>query len=94
MATAALEAKISTIAGLKEKFHLSREITGIVGCMLPAMELMDEQEQFTTSMTRDPDDTRLLHTYIHDLRGKLGDNARSPTYIFTEPRVGYRMAKP
>ena len=41
-----------------------------------------------------PDDTRLLHTYIHDLRGKLGDNARSPTYIFTEPRVGYRIAKP
>ena len=41
-----------------------------------------------------PDDTRLLHTYIQDLRGKLGDNARSPTYIFTEPRVGYRMARP
>ena len=31
--------------------------------------------------------------YIHDLRGKLRDNARSPIYIFTEPRVGYRMAK-
>ena len=41
-----------------------------------------------------PDDPRLLRTFIHDLRGKLGDNARSPTYIFTEPRVGYRMAKP
>ena len=41
-----------------------------------------------------PNDTRLLHTYIHDLRSKLGDNARSPTYIFTEPRVGYRMARP
>ena len=25
---------------------------------------------------------------------KLGDNARSPTYIFTEHGVGYRMAKP
>ena len=41
-----------------------------------------------------PDDPRLLRTYIHDLRGKLRDNARSPIYIFTEPQVGYRMAKP
>ena len=41
-----------------------------------------------------PDDPQLLHTFIHDLRGKLRDNARSPIYIFTEPRVGYRMAKP
>ena len=41
-----------------------------------------------------PDDPQLLHTFIYDLRGKLGDNARSPIYIFTEPRVGYRMAKP
>lgn len=27
------------------------------------------------------------------LRRKLGDDARVPTYIFTEPRVGYRMMK-
>ena len=27
------------------------------------------------------------------LRRKLGDDADNPTYIFTEPRVGYRMAK-
>ena len=40
------------------------------------------------------DDPRLLYTFIHDLRGKPGDNARSPNYIFTEPRVGYRMARP
>ena len=41
-----------------------------------------------------PDDPRLLHTYIRGLRRKLGDNARSPTCIFTETRVGYRMARP
>ena len=41
-----------------------------------------------------PDDPRLLRTFIRRLRSKLGDNARSPIYIFTEPRVGYRMAKP
>ena len=30
---------------------------------------------------------------VKRLRRKLGDDARNPTYIFTEPRVGYRMAK-
>ena len=39
---------------------------------------------------------RLLQerSFVKKLRGKLGDNARSPIYIFTEPRVGYRMARP
>ena len=39
-------------------------------------------------------DVRIVHTYIKQLRGKLGDDARHPTYIFTEPRVGYRMPNP
>ena len=37
--------------------------------------------------------SQLLRTYVTYLRTKLGDDAKSPTYIFTEPRVGYRMAK-
>ena len=36
----------------------------------------------------------LLRSQIKSLRRKLGDNARNPTYIFTEHGVGYRMAKP
>ena len=36
---------------------------------------------------------RLLQAFIKTLRGKLGDNARNPCYIFTEFRVGYRMPK-
>ena len=40
-----------------------------------------------------PDDSRLLRSFLKKLRRKLGDDASSPTYIFTEPRVGYRMAK-
>ena len=39
-------------------------------------------------------DTRIVRTYVKALRNKLGDNVNSPTYIFTERRVGYRMAKP
>ena len=30
---------------------------------------------------------------VKNLRRKLGDDANDPRYIFTEPRVGYRMAK-
>ena len=38
-------------------------------------------------------DSRLLRSFVKKLRRKLKDDANSPTYIFTEPRVGYRMAK-
>ena len=39
-------------------------------------------------------DTRIVHTYVKQLRSKLGDDARRPRYIFTEPRVGCHMARP
>jgi len=42
----------------------------------------------------DRNDTRPLRTVIKNLRRKLGDDAKKPRYIFTEPRVGYRMAEP
>ena len=35
--------------------------------------------------------SQLLRTYIRYLRNKIGDDARDPRYIFTVPRVGYRM---
>ena len=38
-------------------------------------------------------DLRPMRTVISTLRRRLGDNAENPTYIFTEPRVGYRMAE-
>ena len=34
----------------------------------------------------------LVRDVVKRLRRKLGDDAQHPTYIFTEPRVGYRMA--
>ena len=37
-------------------------------------------------------DIRPMRTAISSIRRKLGDDAIDPTYIFTEPRVGYRMA--
>ena len=38
-------------------------------------------------------DARIVHTYVGRLRKKLGDEAKSPSYIFTQPGVGYHMAK-
>ena len=34
---------------------------------------------------------RPMRTMLGKLRGKLGENARNPRYIFTESRVGYWM---
>ena len=39
-------------------------------------------------------DVRPMRTAISSIRGKLGDDADNPTYIFTELRVGYRMPRP
>ena len=36
----------------------------------------------------------VVRTVVKRLRQKLDDDAQNPTYIFTEARVGYRMAKP
>ena len=38
-------------------------------------------------------DSGPTRTIVKRLRRKLGDDARDPTYIFAEPRVGYRMPK-
>ena len=38
-------------------------------------------------------DGELLRAVVKNLRRKLGDDANEPRYIFTEPRVGYRMPK-
>ncbi len=35
-----------------------------------------------------------VRTFVKKLRRKLGDDPASPTYIFNERGVGYRMAAP
>ena len=39
-------------------------------------------------------DLRPMRTAMKSLRQKINDNANDPTFIFTETRTGYRMAKP
>ncbi len=38
-------------------------------------------------------DVRVIRTLVGKLRRKLDDDASSPTYLFAEPGVGYRMPK-
>ena len=35
-----------------------------------------------------------VRTIVKNLRDKLGDDAENPTYIFNEPRIGYRLGHP
>jgi len=44
--------------------------------------------------SRRPGGSGPVRTVVKNLRHKLGDNARKPTYILTLPRVGYRMPRP
>ncbi len=39
-------------------------------------------------------ETGLLRSFVGLLRRKLGDDARHPRFVFTEPGVGYRMPRP
>ena len=43
---------------------------------------------------RSPADPKLVRAVVKRLRGKLGDAAAQPAYIFNERGVGYRMARP
>ena len=36
---------------------------------------------------------RVIRTHPMRLRRKLGEDAENPTYVFAEPRVGYRMGE-
>jgi two-component system KDP operon response regulator KdpE len=38
-------------------------------------------------------ETELVRSFIRNLRRKLGDDAKQPSYILTERQVGYRMLK-
>ena len=38
-------------------------------------------------------DVRPMRTVVSTLRRRLGDDADNPKFIFTDPRIGYRMPK-
>ena len=71
------------------EYQLLRELSSRPGRVLSQDELLRRiwGEEYTG-------DIQLLRAFVKTLRQKLGDNARRPTYIFTEHGVGYRMPKP
>ena len=71
------------------EYRLLQELSNNAGRVLTQERLLRRVWGFEYS-----DNPKLLQAFVKSLRRKLGDDARSPIYIFTEPRVGYRMAKP
>ncbi len=43
--------------------------------------------------SKKPGDMRSLRTLMRRLRRKLDEDGGNPKYIFSEPHLGYRMAK-
>ena len=71
------------------EYKLLTELSITAGRVLTQDELL--QRVWGPEYSGEP---QLLRSYVKSLRQKLGDNARKPTYIFTEHGIGYRMAKP
>lgn len=71
------------------EYQLLQELSARPGRVLSQDELLRRiwGEEYTG-------DIQLLRAFVKTLRQKLGDNARRPTYIFTEHGVGYRMPEP
>ena len=70
------------------EYRLLAELSANAGRMLTYEHLLER-----VWGEKGSDDVRPMRTIVSKLRRKLGDDADNPTYIFTEPRVGYRMAK-
>ena len=71
------------------EYGLIRELSAAEGRALTYQQLL--RRIWRNSHSYDP---RVVRTHIGRLRRKLGDDGENPTYILTEPRVGYRMAQP
>ena len=70
------------------EFDLLRELSVNAGRVLTHGHLL--RQVWGHEYSGDSGPTR---TIVKRLRRKLGDDARDPTYIFAEPRIGYRMPK-
>ena len=70
------------------EYRLLAELSANAGRLLTCEHLLERVWGEKSS-----GDVRPMRTIVSKLRRKLGDDADNPTYIFTEPRVGYRMPK-
>jgi two-component system KDP operon response regulator KdpE len=70
------------------EYRLLYELSINAGRVLTRDQLMDR-----VWAARATTDTRVVRAYVKRLREKLGETAANPTYIFNEPRVGYRLGE-
>ena len=85
--------RLVTLAGrplplIAMEYRLLAELSANAGRVLTYEHLLER-----VWGERSSGDVRPMRTIVSKLRRKLGDDADNPTYIFTEPRVGYRMPK-
>ena len=73
---------------LPMEYRMLAELSASAGRVLTYEHLLDR-----VWGDRGSGDLRPMRTIVRKLRLKLGDDAGNPTYIFTEPRVGYRMPR-
>ena len=70
------------------EYRLLCELAANAGRVLTHDQLLQRVWGLTNSGGSGP-----VRTVVKNLRRKLGDDADNPTYIFNEPRVGYRIPK-
>ena len=70
------------------EYRLLCELAVNVGRTLSRERLMDRVWSERGSV-----DSKIVRAYVKRLRQKLGESAANPTYIFNEPRVGYRLGR-
>ena len=71
------------------EYDLLRVLSANAGRVVTHDQLLRRVWHVTTA-----GDPQVVRTHLRRLRRKLGDDADDPSYIFTEPRVGYRMPEP
>ena len=74
------------VALVAMEYRLLAELSAHAGRVLTYAHLMER-----VWGKQNARDLRPMRTIVNKLRQKLGDDGRDPKYIFTEPRVGYRM---
>ena len=68
------------------EYQMLAELSVSAGRVLTNLQLLQRVWGYNTTGGSGP-----VRNIIKRLRRKLGDDAANPTYIFNEPRVGYRM---
>ena len=75
------------VVGFTEtEYRLLCELAANVGRTLSREHLMSR-----VWSERGAVDSKIVRAYVKRLRQKLGETAANPTYVFNEPRVGYRL---